>query len=66
MLNNFLVIGCVASTDCPNQKACINKLCVDPCHHSNPCTGDQECQVMDHGAVCVRGKSNCFYSINFM
>lgn len=55
----FSVIGCVSHTDCPNQKACINSMCVDPCHDSsrNPCAHDQECQVKNHQPVCVRGKS---------
>lgn len=52
-------VGCRASEECPSQKACINSICVDICADPryNPCV-NQECQVIDHQAVCVKGMSN--------
>lgn len=61
---NFSEIGCGTNTDCPNQKACINALCIDPCAQSNVCTQHQECQVDNHQVVCIEGKlsrSNVFW-----
>lgn len=53
---NFSEIGCGTNTDCPNQMACINALCIDPCAHANVCTQHQECQVTDHQMVCIQGE----------
>lgn len=53
----FSEIGCGTNTDCPNQKACINALCIDPCAQSNVCAQHQECQVDNHKVVCIQGKS---------
>lgn len=53
---NFSEIGCGTNTDCPNQKACINALCIDPCAQSDVCTHHQECQVDNHQVVCIEGK----------
>lgn len=54
---NFSEIGCGTNTDCPNQRACINALCIDPCAQSDVCAEHQECQVDNHRVVCIQGKS---------
>lgn len=54
----FSEIGCGTNTDCPNQKACINALCIDPCAQSDVCAQHQECQVDNHQVVCIQGKSS--------
>lgn len=52
---NFTEIGCRAHGDCVSQKACINGVCADPCTSSSPCLDNQECQVLDHQPVCIKG-----------
>lgn len=42
---------CVINSDCPAQKACINKHCENPCHAST-CGINAECRVYDHTANC--------------
>lgn len=56
-------IGCKSHEECALQKACINGRCADPCTFSSPCLGEQECQVIDHQPVCIKGKQKqkiCF------
>jgi hypothetical protein len=54
----FTEIGCRAHGDCLSQKACINGVCADPCATSSPCLDNQECQVLDHQPVCIKGKNS--------
>ncbi len=41
---------CVASSDCPNDRACINQKCQDPCPGS--CGVDAQCEIKDHNPIC--------------
>lgn len=41
-------VGCIADTDCPSDRACINSLCRDPCN----CGSNAECRIKDHKPVC--------------
>lgn len=44
---------CVANQDCPNNKACINQACRDPCRESaNVCAANAECRVQQHRPYC--------------
>lgn len=48
-------ISCTSHTDCPAQQACIHAQCRNPCVEANPCNIDQDCQVLNHQPVCVKG-----------
>lgn len=39
--------GCRTDSDCSNQLACINQLCINPCAKSDVCSAEQECKVLD-------------------
>ena len=41
---------CVLSTECSQDKACINEKCRDPC--ANACGPNAECHVVAHSAFC--------------
>lgn len=41
---------CVLSTECPQDKACINEKCQNPC--ANACGANAECHVVAHSAFC--------------
>lgn len=41
---------CVLNTECPQDKACINEKCSDPCLHA--CGPNAECHVSAHAAYC--------------
>lgn len=41
---------CVVSTDCSQNKACINQRCEDPCVQT--CGANAFCQVLNHNPVC--------------
>jgi hypothetical protein len=41
---------CVASSDCPKNKACVNQKCVDPC--PGTCGIGANCVVKDHNPIC--------------
>lgn len=43
---------CIINSDCPGDKACINKHCESPCSGS-VCGINAECRVFDHTANCV-------------
>lgn len=49
---------CVINSDCPTDKACMNKRCETPCQPYT-CGVNSECRVVDHTA-------NCFCSSGFM
>lgn len=42
---------CVVSADCPQDKACVNQACVDPC--PGTCGVSARCQVVNHNAICT-------------
>lgn len=41
---------CVATSDCPTNKACVNQKCVDPC--PGTCGVGANCIVKDHNPIC--------------
>ena len=41
---------CVASSDCPSNKACVNQKCVDPC--PGTCGSGANCVIKDHNPIC--------------
>lgn len=42
---------CVASSDCPLNKACSNQICIDPC--KGACGVAAVCQVINHNPICT-------------
>lgn len=48
------VAGCRTHQDCPAERTCINRLCLDPCLRNETC-GDVRvaCRVTDHRAYCT-------------
>lgn len=42
---------CVASSDCPSDKACSNQKCVNPC--IGACGVAAKCQVINHNPICT-------------
>lgn len=42
---------CAVNSDCPTNKACINRKCRDPCIHS--CGLDAICNVVGHNPICI-------------
>lgn len=41
---------CVAASDCPSGRGCVNNKCVDPC--PGTCATDAVCKVVDHSPFC--------------
>ncbi|KAL1140438.1 hypothetical protein AAG570_000370 [Ranatra chinensis] len=41
---------CMVSADCPQDKACINQKCADPC--PGTCGFNARCQVVNHNPIC--------------
>lgn len=41
---------CIVSSECPQNKACVNKKCIDPC--PNTCGLNARCQVITHNPIC--------------
>ncbi|KAF0298054.1 Neurogenic locus notch 3 [Amphibalanus amphitrite] len=44
---------CVAANDCPADRACINRQCMDPCLVENPCSPTARCATRQHVATCT-------------
>lgn len=44
---------CVLNSDCPLNKACLDRHCLDPCAAGNLCGIHAVCQVKDHTATCI-------------
>jgi hypothetical protein len=42
---------CLTSSECSQNKACINKKCKDPCPGS--CGISAQCQVINHSPICT-------------
>ena len=43
---------CQHDTECPDNKACINNQCLDPCTLHDPCGKNAECETRGHRPVC--------------
>ena len=43
---------CQHDTECPDNKACINNQCLDPCTLHHPCGKNAECETRGHRPVC--------------
>ena len=41
---------CVVSSECPQNRACINQKCLDPC--PGTCGLNARCQVVNHNPIC--------------
>lgn len=41
---------CVISSECPQNKACVNQKCTDPC--VGVCGENAICKVVNHNAIC--------------
>ncbi len=51
--NRCIPIGCRSNEECPLDKACVNRQCVDPCVYQSDCApSNAECFVMDHRPHC--------------
>lgn len=42
---------CVVSSECPQDKACVNQKCVDPC--PGVCGQNANCRVNNHSPICT-------------
>jgi hypothetical protein len=45
--------GCSADADCPDNLACNNRNCVNPCSTENPCATLATCIAKSHRASCT-------------
>lgn len=41
---------CIVSSECSQDKACVNQRCVDPC--IGTCGQNAKCQVINHNPIC--------------
>ena len=44
---------CTADPDCPQDQACINERCINPCIIDNPCAPQARCTARAHHPVCT-------------
>ena len=51
-LEKCRVAGCRDNTECPTDKACHNRKCVDPCDYDDPCANNARCYVFQHTTGC--------------
>lgn len=42
---------CISNNECPNDKACMNNKCRNPC--KNACGLNTDCHVVSHTPMCV-------------
>lgn len=49
----FTPAGCTSNSQCPDDRACYEKNCVNPCQLDNPCAPQAECRASNHKAVCL-------------
>ena len=47
-----IAIGCRTDPECPLDRACQNRDCVNPCVTNNPCGTNADCLVSQHLAQC--------------
>lgn len=45
---------CVVSSECTQDKACVNQRCIDPC--PGTCGVNAKCQVVNHSPICSCAK----------
>lgn len=45
-------IGCRTHSDCPFNRVCLEKKCVDPCVYDNRCASNAICVPTNHAAIC--------------
>jgi len=43
---------CQHDTDCPDNRACIENQCLDPCRIQDPCGKNANCQTSAHRPFC--------------
>lgn len=41
---------CITSSDCPQDKSCVNQICSDPC--PGTCGYNAQCRVVNHSPIC--------------
>lgn len=41
---------CIGSSECPQDKACVNQKCVNPC--PKPCGLNANCKMINHSPIC--------------
>ena len=46
------VIGCRSDPECPDNRACRSKDCINPCLYENPCASNADCLVANHKPDC--------------
>lgn len=42
---------CIVSSECPQDKACANQKCINPCKNT-PCGLNANCRVINHNPIC--------------
>ena len=52
MIPGCIAIGCRTDPECPLDRACRNRDCINPCLTDNPCGSNAECLVSQHLAQC--------------
>jgi hypothetical protein len=45
-------VGCRTHEECPLNKVCMSKKCVNPCLYDNRCASNAICLPLNHAAVC--------------
>ncbi|CAG0892378.1 unnamed protein product, partial [Cyprideis torosa] len=45
-------IGCRVDSECPDDQACYNGVCRNPCQVDNPCAANADCRASEHRAMC--------------
>lgn len=45
-------VGCQSDNECPLDRACVNRECVNPCTYNNPCASNAICEVFNHRPQC--------------
>ncbi len=44
--------GCKSDSECPLDKACVDRQCVNPCLYNNDCAPNADCFVLTHRPQC--------------
>jgi hypothetical protein len=45
-------VGCKSDNDCPLDKACVDRQCINPCLIGQPCAPNADCFVLQHRPQC--------------
>ena len=48
-----LDVGCDWNSHCPDDTACDNRQCINPCAIGDPCDSSAICKVINHEPVCT-------------